>query len=65
MQGMVVIVPDKTKADELISVGFKCTSRTISEGKIIYQFMKSPELERYLISNFSKQDFFINKNLTF
>ena len=65
IQGNVILVADKNKADRLISMGFRCTTRDISGGQTVYQFMKSPELEKYLMSNFSKQDFFINNNLTF
>lgn len=65
MQGNIIIVPDKSKADELVAVGFKYTLRKISDNKTVYQFMRTPELEKYLKGNFSKQEFFINNCLTF
>lgn len=62
--GNIICVIDKKKADELIALGFKCTPQKVQNGTI-YQFMKSPELDKYIASVFSNQDFFINNNMTF
>lgn len=60
----IVCVLDYVKANELIQKGFTCISPN-SDNEKFYQFVKTPELENCLKSNFSKQDFFINKDLYF
>lgn len=60
----IVCIIDKSKADELWAKGFKYTECKVSNG-VIYQFIKNPELDNYLNSNYSNRDFFINKYFNF
>lgn len=60
----IICFVDKKKADDLKSRGFNCIEQTANNG-IIYQFVKTPELETYLDGKFSNQDFFVNKSLNF
>ena len=60
----IICIIDKSKADELQSKGFQYIPSKI-QNQTIYQFVKTPELDDYLSNNYSKQDFFICKNLNF
>lgn len=60
----IICIIDKSKADELQSKGFQYIPSQI-QNQIVYQFVKTPELDNCLNSNYSKQDFFISKNLNF
>lgn len=60
----VICIIDKTKADNLSNMGFSYIAQQV-ENTTIYQFIKTPELERYINSNYSNREFFINKNLNF
>lgn len=60
----IICFIDKTKADDLMMRGFNCVEQTAANG-IIYQFVKTPELETYLNGKFSERDFFIGKTLNF
>lgn len=60
----IICFADKAKADELKARGFNCVERSASNA-MIYQFVKTPELETYLNGKFSKRDFFISKTLNF
>lgn len=44
--------------------GFNCVEQSAGNA-VIYQFVKTPELETYLIGKFSVRDFFIGKTLNF
>lgn len=57
----MVCFMDKNKACELKSKGFTYTVAQI-DNQTVYQFIKTPELEKYLANHYSKQDFFVNKN---
>ena len=60
----IICIIDKSKADELQSRGFQYIPLQI-QNQIVYQFVKTPELDNYINNNYSKQDFFISKNLNF
>lgn len=60
----IVCIIDKSKADELQAKGFVCTPCVANNG-IVYQFVKTPELDKLLTSNYTNRDFFISKNLNF
>ncbi len=60
----IVCIVDKSKADELLAKGFQYTECKVSNG-VVYQFIKTPELDSYLNCNYSSRDFFINKNFNF
>ncbi len=53
----IVCILDKNKADILKSKGFNYQIAII-DNKTVYKFVKTPELERYLNSNFSNQEYF-------
>lgn len=59
-----VNVINKIKADELHKLGFKSIEQLIGD-KTIYAFSQTPELMNYLNSNFSNQEFFIDKTMRF
>ncbi len=60
----IVCIINKSGADELLDKGFKYTECKVNNG-VIYQFIKTPELDNYLNSNYSNRDFFINKYFNF
>ena len=60
----IICIIDKSKADELQSRGFQYIPLQI-QNQIVYQFVKTPELDNCINNNYSKQDFFISKNLNF
>ena len=60
----IICIIDKSKADELQSRGFQYIPLQI-QNQIVYQFVKTPELDNFINSNYSKHDFFISKNLNF
>lgn len=60
----IICIIDKSKADELQLKGFQYIPSQI-QNQIVYQFVKTPKLDNCLNSNYSKQDFFISKNLNF
>lgn len=59
-----IILLDKTKADYLLSKGFKYTVRAIDKRQA-YVFIQTPELVEELLSQFDNGSFFINKNVCF
>lgn len=58
----IINIVDKYKADKLLSAGFQYKQKKVQE-KIIYEFIGTPDLIRYLNDKFSKQDFFISRTL--
>lgn len=58
----IINIIDKSKADTLLSAGFQYRQKKVQE-KIIYEFIGTPDLIRYLNGKFSKQDFFISRTL--
>ena len=59
-----IIFTDKTKADTLLSLGFKYTKRNI-DNKEVFVFIQTKELMKSLSSNFEQGDFFISKTAKF
>lgn len=59
-----IIIVEKTKADTLLSLGFKYIVRNI-EGNTCYVFVQTPDLMKELGSNFDQSSFLINKNICF
>ena len=59
-----VLILDKTKADTLLSLGFKYTKRTI-DNKEVFVFIQTNELMKSLSSNFEQGDFLLNKTVNF
>ena len=59
-----VIFLDKSKADTLLSLGFKYTIKTI-DGKEAFVFIQTKELMSELSSKFEKGSFFCSKNICF
>lgn len=53
----IVCILDKNKTDILKSKGFNYQIAII-DNKTVYKFVNTPELERYLNSNFSNQEYF-------
>lgn len=53
----IICVLDKGKANILESKGFNYQIAII-DNKTVYKFVNTPELERYLNSNFSNQEYF-------
>ena len=60
----LVCFVDKNKADELQTKGFAYVM-TQADNRTVYQFIKTPELEKYLASHYSAKDYFIDKNMYF
>lgn len=59
-----IIIIDKSKADELKAIGFSYVERENNDG-IVYVFIQSPELTKYIGSKFDSSSFVINKNVCF
>ena len=59
-----VLILDKTKADTLLSLGFKYTKRNI-DNKEVFVFIQTNELIQELNSKFDTKDFIINSVVCF
>ena len=59
-----VIIMDKSRADTLLSLGFKYTTRNI-DNKEAFVFIQTNELMQELNSKFEQGSFFIGKNVLF
>ena len=59
-----ILILDETKADTLLSLGFKYTTRNI-DSKDVFVFIQTNELMKELNSKFEEGSFFINKNICF
>lgn len=59
-----VIIMDKTKADTLLSLGFKYTIRKI-DNKEVFVFIQTNELMKELNSKFEEGSFLLSKTLKF
>ncbi len=59
-----VIIMNKSKADTLLSLGFKYTTRNI-DNKEVFVFIQTNELMQELNSKFEQGSFFIGKNVLF
>ena len=59
-----IIILDKTKADTLLSLGFKYTVRKMNN-KDVYVFLQTQEIIKELNSKFAKNDFCINSTICF
>ena len=59
-----VLILDKTKADTLLSLGFKYTKRNI-DNKEVFVFIQTNELIKSLSSNFEQSDFLISNTVKF
>lgn len=59
-----IIIIDKSKADTLLSLGFKYTTRNMN-GKDAFVFLQTNELMKELSSKFDDGSFLVNKNICF
>ena len=59
-----VLILDKTKADTLLSLGFKYTKRNV-DNKEVFVFIQTNELMKELNSKFEQGSFFVNKTVCF
>ena len=59
-----IIILDKTKADTLLSLGFKYTKRNI-DNKEVFVFIQTNELMKELNSKFEQGSFILQKNVCF
>lgn len=59
-----VLILDKTKADTLLSLGFKYTKRNI-DNKEVFVFIQTNELMKELNSKFEQDSFILQKNICF
>ncbi len=59
-----VLILDKSKADTLLSLGFKYTKRNI-DNKEVFVFIQTNELMKSLSSNFEQGDFLISNTVKF
>ena len=59
-----IIIMDKTKADTLLSLGFKYTTRKI-DNKEVFVFIQTNELMKELNSKFEEGSFLLSKNVCF
>ena len=62
---MTVNFFDKEKADELMKLGFHYITQRAGDGKEVYVFTNSPQLNKIIASKFSKNDFYFGKTLNF
>lgn len=56
---------DKSKADELMKLGFHCTVQRVGDDKRVYVFVNSPKLMEIVTGKFSNKDFYFGKTLNF
>lgn len=61
----VVNVLDKDKAEFLRKAGFNFVEQRVSDDKLVYAFIGTPELVNVLTKNFAKNDFYFSKTLNF
>lgn len=59
-----IIIMDKSKADTLLSLGFKYIIRNIDRKKV-FVFVQTGELMQELNSKFERSSFFVQKNMCF
>ena len=59
-----ILILDKTKADTLLSLGFKYTKRNI-DNKEVFVFIQTNELMKELNSKFEQGSFLLNSNVCF
>ena len=59
-----IIILDQSKADELLSLGFKYIKRII-DGKQVFVFIQTNELMKELNSKFGKSSFAISNTVNF
>lgn len=59
-----IIFTDKTKANTLLSLGFKYTKRNI-DNKEVFVFIQTNELMKELNSKFEQGSFILQKNICF
>ena len=59
-----ILILDKTKADTLLSLGFKYTKRNI-DNKEVFVFIQTNELMKELNSKFEEGSFILQKNVCF
>lgn len=59
-----IIIMDKSKADTLLSLGFKYTTRNI-DNKEVFVFIQTNELMQELNSKFEQGSFLLSKNVCF
>lgn len=59
-----VIIMDKTKADTLLSLGFKYITRKIGN-KEVFVFIQTNELMKELNSKFEEGSFFVGQTMKF
>ena len=58
-----VIIMDKTKADTLLSLGFKYTEQRINPERVVYSFINTPEIRKIVSCQFAKNEFYISKTV--
>lgn len=59
-----VLVLDKSKADILLSLGFRYTERKINN-QIVFVFIQTKELMNELASKFEEGSFLLNRTVNF
>lgn len=59
-----ILILDKAKADTLLSLGFKYTTRKI-DNKEVFVFIQTNELMKELNSKFEEGSFFIGRTVNF
>lgn len=59
-----IIIMDKSKADTLLSLGFKYITRNI-DNKEVFVFIQTNELIQELNSKFEQGSFLLSKNVCF
>ena len=59
-----VLILDKTKADTLLSLGFKYTKRNI-DNKEVFVFIQTNKLIKEINSKFEQGSFILQKNICF
>lgn len=60
----MIKVIDKAIADKLISLGYQYMYEKIND-KTIYVFKETDDLIKYMYSNYSKKNFFLENKLRF
>lgn len=59
-----VLVLDKSKADILLSLGFRYTERKINN-QVVFVFIQTKELMNELASKFEEGSFLLNRTVNF
>ena len=64
---MVIIgtinILSKKNADTLLSLGYKCVEQRLNPNQVVYSFIDTPEIRKFVSGQFEMNDFYIDKTV--